>query len=265
MAGAQTTIGLDVGSTTVKGVVLAADGELRRAAILDASGDYAQDIAQVYGELANGEPKAIVATGYGQDLVAATVGCEVRTMSEIGCHARGVHWMAPATQMVIDVGGQDLKAIALGPRGAPVNFKMNDKCAAGTGRFLDVMARALGVPVSGLADLAERADRTLKVSSMCTVFAESEVITLLARGENRANIANGLLDSIAERIYSMVQRVGAAEMVAMTGGGALNRGVVAAVGRRLKREITVPAHPQLAGALGAALAATPALAADRPA
>jgi predicted CoA-substrate-specific enzyme activase len=266
MAGGQTAVGLDIGSTTVKGVVLAPDGDLVRAAVLDASGDYARDIEQIYGELANGGAAQIIATGYGQDLVAGTINREVRTLSEIGCHARGVHWMAPATQLVIDVGGQDLKVIALGPRGIPQNFKMNDKCAAGTGRFLDVMARALGVPVSGLADLAARAERTLKVSSMCTVFAESEVITLLARGESRASIANGLLDSIAERIFSMVQRVGAAETVAMTGGGALNRGVVAAVGRRLKCEITVPAHPQLAGALGAALTALPALSrTDRPA
>jgi len=251
-------LGIDVGSTTVKGVVLSAGGSLLRAAVLDVTGDYPKDIAQIYGELAASNGSApVVATGYGQDLVTATIGREVRTLSEIGCHARGIHWMAPGTQLVIDVGGQDLKAIALDARGRPQDFKMNDKCAAGTGRFLDVMARALGVSVGGLSDLAERSDRMIKVTSMCTVFAESEVIGLLARGESRASIAQALLDSIAERIYSMAQRVGAAESVAMTGGGALNRGVVAAVGRRLKREITVPEHPQLAGALGAALAADP--------
>jgi predicted CoA-substrate-specific enzyme activase len=132
---------------------------------------------------------------------------------------------------------------------------MNDKCAAGTGRFLEVMARALGVRVEELSELSAGAAGMAKISSMCTVFAESEVISLLSRATPRADIARGLHEAIAERITTLAKRLDKAEQVAMTGGVALNRGVVSAVANRLDRDIAVPAHPQLVGALGAALVA----------
>lgn len=249
-------VGIDAGSTTIKGVALAEEREVVRRALMQSTGDYRRDIGQVWDELESADSTAgIAATGYAQDLVAAALDREVYTRSEISCHARGANWMQPAAGLVIDVGGQDLKVIAVSPQGTPLNFRMNDKCAAGTGRFLDVMARALGVPVGGLAELAAQATQAAKITSMCTVFAESEVVTLQSRGESPANIAQGLLDSIGERIYSMALRVGPAQGIVMTGGGALNSGVVAAVGKRLKCDISVPEYPQLAGALGAALTA----------
>jgi len=153
------------------------------------------------------------------------------------------------------VGGQDLKAIMVSPLGRPVRFQMNDKCAAGTGRFLEVMARALGVPVSELAGLSYKATASAKISSMCTVFAESEVISLLSRGASQAEVARGLHEAIAERICTLANRLGRARDTAMSGGVAQNRAVVSAVARRLGRKVMVPKHPQYVGALGAALIA----------
>lgn len=270
-------LGIDAGSTTVKAVLIDADGAMVSHAIARVSGDYQTDIAKIRGcvladfiaetndkSIAGMEIAATAATGYGQALVSDTV----RTVSEISCHARGAHALNAHTRVVIDIGGQDMKVVSVSPKGKPLDFLMNDKCAAGTGRFLDVMARALGVDISEYADLAEASTSSIRVNSMCTVFAESEVISLLARGVSKADVANGLLDSIAERVVSMVRRLAPAvfaqstthsasgspdNSVVMTGGGALNRALVAAISRRLNRSIAVSAHSQLAGALGAAL------------
>ena len=252
-------LGLDVGSTTVKGVVIDGGGTILRGHIEPVTGNYQQDIARVRRALDDGglgEYQAVVATGYGQDLVADTT----RTLSEISCHARGLNAMNPEIRRVIDVGGQDLKVISISEVGKPLNFVMNDKCAAGTGRFLDVMARALSVETAELAALSSRAEKGAKISSMCTVFAESEVISLLARETPPAVVARGLMDSIAQRIGAMVTRLGAEGALAMTGGVARNRGVVEAVERAVKAPVLVPGYPQLAGALGAALCARDAVA-----
>lgn len=246
-------LGIDAGSTTIKAVVLDAMGTQLRTYLAPVSGDYARDIALALETLAGAAAFcACVATGYAQDLVTGAT----RTRSEISCHARGAHAIAPGTELVLDIGGQDLKAIRLGPGGRPASFQMNDKCAAGTGRFLDVMARALGVAVSELASLSAQAQAGVRISSMCTVFAESEVISLLARGQPRAEVARGLLEAIAERVHGMAARLGPAGSIMLTGGVALNAGVVAALSRRLGLALTVPPRPQLIGALGAALSAS---------
>lgn len=251
-ADAHRYLGIDVGSTTVKGVVIDDEQRLLGSRLVPVTGDYQQDIEAVVSRLSDeGAFDAVIATGYGQDLVANAT----RTISEISCHARGIHHLFPEIQMVIDVGGQDLKAIVASDEGRPQRFLMNDKCAAGTGRFLEVMARALRVPVAGLAALSDSATGSVKISSMCTVFAESEVISLLSRNTSRADVARGLHEAIAERISSLANRLGKVENVAMAGGVAQNRAVVSAVARRFKCEIVVPEHPQLVGALGAALAA----------
>lgn len=245
-------LGVDAGSTTVKAVVVDGTGAVLRTRLAPASGDYARDIAGVLrGAKRALNIRACIATGYAQDLVPGAV----RTLSEISCHARGAHHIAPETQLVLDIGGQDCKAIRLGPGGKPQSFQMNDKCAAGTGRFLDVMARALGVSIGELADLAAQADHGARISSMCTVFAESEVISLLSRGQPKADVARGLLEAIAERVSAMALRLGPAQQVLLTGGVAQNAGVVAALSRRLRVSVQVPQQPQLTGALGAALCA----------
>jgi len=245
-------LGIDVGSTTVKGVVIDDAQRLLGSHLLPVTGDYQRDIGSVMSELAGGQGFAsVVATGYGQ----ALVGDCARTVSEITCHARGIHHLLPGVEMVIDVGGQDLKAIMVSPLGRPVRFQMNDKCAAGTGRFLEVMARSLGVAVAQLAGLSYKATASAKISSMCTVFAESEVISLLSRGASQAEVARGLHEAIAERICTLANRLGRARDTAMSGGVAQNRAVVSAVARRLGRKVMVPKHPQYVGALGAALIA----------
>lgn len=272
-------LGIDAGSTTVKAVVTNDACEVLSHAIERVSGNYESDIALVRdsvitnatnehfsGATAAFRIAATAATGYGQ----ALVGDATRTISEISCHARGAHTLHPDTRVVIDIGGQDMKIISVNPIGKPIDFLMNDKCAAGTGRFLDVMARALGVDISQFADLAETSGNSLRINSMCTVFAESEVISLLSRGAAKSDVANGLLDSIAERVASMVRKLVPAffaansppheaefdiksSCVVVTGGGALNRALVASLSRRLNHPIVVPNRSQLAGALGAAL------------
>lgn len=243
-------LGVDAGSTTVKAVVVDEAGAVLRTFLAPASGDYARDIALALSSVAGADGMAAcIATGYAQDLVPGAV----RTLSEISCHARGAHHIAPETQLVLDIGGQDCKAIRLGPGGKPQSFQMNDKCAAGTGRFLDVMARALGCGIGELAGLAAQSAQGAKVSSMCTVFAESEVISLLSRGAPKADVARGLLEAIAERVSAMALRLGKAERILLTGGVAQNAGVVSALSQRLRVMVAVPEQPQLIGALGAAL------------
>jgi predicted CoA-substrate-specific enzyme activase len=156
---------------------------------------------------------------------------------------------------VIDIGGQDSKAIALDENGRVRDFVMNDKCAAGTGRFLEVMARALEVDLDAFGEMAGEADRPARISSLCTVFAESEVISLIAQGEARANIIAGIHDSIAARVAAMARRIGVTPPVMMTGGVARNSGVVEALARQIGHPIRVTAHAQINGALGAALLA----------
>jgi (R)-2-hydroxyacyl-CoA dehydratese activating ATPase len=202
----------------------------------------------------------IVATGYGR----INIPFAHKRITEITCHGRGAYFLNPETRTVIDIGGQDSKAIRLNDQGSVLDFVMNEKCAAGTGRFLEVMAQALEVNLEGLAELSGKAERSVPISSMCTVFAESEVVSLIAQGLPREDIARGLHDAIADRTAGMVYRIGLAEKVVMTGGVAKNGGVLHALEQKLKTKIEVPPEPQIAGALGAALLAGEELAKAGP-
>ncbi|MEW6173168.1 MAG: acyl-CoA dehydratase activase [Bacillota bacterium] len=192
-----------------------------------------------------------VATGYGR----VSVPFADRQVTEITCHGRGAVYVLPGTRTVIDIGGQDSKVIRVDEQGAVQDFSMNDKCAAGTGRFLEVMARALETDLVGFDRLAETAERAATISSVCTVFAESEVVSLISRGTGRSDIALGLCAAVGERVAALVHRVGLAEGVAMTGGVAKIKCVVADISDRLGVSVAVPPEPQIIGALGAALIA----------
>lgn len=192
-----------------------------------------------------------VATGYGR----ISIDFAKKRVTEITCHARGIHHLRPDIRTLIDIGGQDSKAIRLTSKGRVADFIMNDKCAAGTGRFLEVMAGALEVELSQLARLSQGATKSVTISSMCTVFAESEVVSLIAAQHPRENIIQGLHEAIALRTVGMLKRIGVEEPVAMSGGVAKNAGVVSALAERLSLGIYVPPEPQIVGALGAALIA----------
>ena len=190
-----------------------------------------------------------VGTGYGRrrlDFVD-------KVLTEITCHAKGAHYLFNEAKTVIDIGGQDSKVISLDADGNASNFAMNDRCAAGTGQFLEVMSRALWIELEKIGDLSLQSHTKLNISSLCTVFAETEVISLIAQGHNKADILAGIHNSIARRISGMVGRIGLREPVIMTGGVAKNIGMVRALEKELGVSIFVPEDPQIVGALGAAL------------
>ena len=249
--------GVDVGSATTKAVLVDAEGLITAYTILRSGGNLsaaavrALDSVFEQAGLPRDAASAIVATGYGRENVAE----RSRAVTEITCHARGAHALDPEVRSVIDIGGQDSKAIALDVRGMVRKFEMNDKCAAGTGRFLEVMARTLEVDLNDIGPMALRADRASKISSTCTVFAESEVVSLLAQGESVARILAGLCQAITQRVNSLASRVGMSPKVMMTGGVAKNAGVLRGLEGALGMPVTVPEEPQITGALGAALLA----------
>jgi predicted CoA-substrate-specific enzyme activase len=250
------TAGIDVGSISTK-AALVDDGRLVHTVVIATGYNARRAADNVFETLVSGaglrvpDVARIVATGYGRN----SVGFADRTVTEITCHAVGAYFTDPTVRCVIDIGGQDSKAIALGEGGKVRDFVMNDKCAAGTGRFLEVMARALEVDLDAFGQMALAADRAARISSLCTVFAESEVISLIARGEPRANIIAGIHDSIAARVAAMAGRIGLKPPVMMTGGVAKNAGVVDAMSRQIGQAIIVTAFAQVNGALGAALIA----------
>jgi predicted CoA-substrate-specific enzyme activase len=200
--------------------------------------------------LSNGEVKAVVGTGYGR----ARVPFADRAVTEIMCHARGAFEHVGGGVTVVDVGGQDVKAIRVGDDGKVGEFVMNDRCAAGTGRFLEIMARALEMDLVELAEVDPARPDAAKVNNMCTVFAESEVIGYLHEGVPPAAIGAGLLLSVADRIAAMARRAGGDRYV-LSGGVALNAGFARALSMALGREIGSLPQPQLVGAFGAALLA----------
>lgn len=250
-------IGIDVGSLTCDIVMLDGAGEIIATEILPtgarmrATVQRALSVVLERAGIAHDDVTSIIATGYGRNIVTPCT----RTVTEITCHARGALHLFPNTRLVIDVGGQDSKAIRIGDDGQVVDFVMNDKCAAGTGRFFEVMARALEIDLDDFGATALRSDNPVKLSSVCTVFAESEVVSLLAQGERIENIAAGLCWAAAERAKTLAQRVGVAEEITVTGGVAKNTGFVRALQQLLDTDLNVPDEPQIVGALGAALIA----------
>ncbi len=240
--------GLDVGSRTIKLVI--SDGEMRESVIIPTG---ATPLRRCQELLAGKSYERLVVTGYGRYLVAPELKGE--TVSEIKAHAAGARHLYPDCHTVIDVGGQDSKVTALSANGEVQKFEMNDRCAAGTGKFLEVMANTLEVSIDKLGDMALTASKTVQINSLCTVFAESEVVSLIARGEESSAIALALHQAIATRIASMVRRVGYRQRIIFSGGVALNKCLCQILRENLDMEITVPAQPQIVGALGSALLA----------
>jgi predicted CoA-substrate-specific enzyme activase len=245
----QRIIGLDIGSRSIE-LVLLEDGEVGFQAKLPTTFD---PLGQCRRLLEGLPPARIVATGYGRKLAAEHLrGRPVSVITEIQAYALGAHYLNPNVRTVLDIGGQDTKAIALGETGKVVKFEMNDRCAAGTGKFLEFMATALQVPLEDFGGFALQADRRIQINSMCTVFAESEATSLMARGEKAANIALGLHLAIVRRTLAMLRRVGVAMPLLFAGGVAHNPCVRALLEEHLALPVTVPTQPDLVGALGAA-------------
>ena len=253
------TAGVDIGSTTSKAVVLK-DGEILSAVIGPSTTNpkktaiSAFDNALRDAEISKDKIDYIVGTGYGR----AKVDFADENISELSCHGRGAHFLLPTTRTVIDIGGQDTKVISINERGELLEFGMNDKCAAGTGRFLDFMGRSMNIDVTELSGLHAKATGTVVISNMCSVFIESEVINLINEGVPVPNVVRGLHQSVASRVASQAKRVGVVPDVVITGGVAKNAGVVEELEEKLKLKLKrFPDNidPQMVGAIGAAVLA----------
>jgi predicted CoA-substrate-specific enzyme activase len=249
--------GIDLGSLATKTIIMDASKKilsyniLRSGPVYEGVAETSMSEALKLAGLRKDDISYIVSTGYGRRR-APFADAEI---TEITCHARGAKESFPQTHTIIDIGGQDSKAILIDDRGGVVNFIMNDKCAAGTGRFLEVMAGSLEVSLEEMGELSSQSEKDVEVSSTCTVFAESEVVSLRAQGCDKIDIIAALHRAIARRISGMVGQLGLREKVAMTGGVAKNIGVVQELEKKLHTNILVPKEPQINGALGAAFIA----------
>jgi predicted CoA-substrate-specific enzyme activase len=240
--------GLDIGSRTIAYVEIEED-KIVYSTVQDTTYD---PVAECRRLLEGRDRGALTATGYGRHLASEYFGAE--TITEIKAFALGAQSLRSGARGVLDIGGQDVKIIALDGNGRVTDFEMNDRCAAGTGRFIEVMAAALGYAIDDFAAAALQADAPVKVNSTCTVFAESEVVSLISKKENRENIAYGIHEAIGERVTAMVNRVGAADPLFFAGGAAKNEALQKILAEKLKVDLFVPENPQIVGALGAALA-----------
>ncbi len=246
--------GIDIGSLSTKALLLEGD-DIISYTILPTGADpkrtserCLEDALKKAG-LKREDIGFIVATGYGRIIVPF----KAKQMTEISCHAKGVSFLIPEARTVIDIGGQDSKIISLDKNSKIFDFVMNDKCAAGTGRFLEVMAKALEVEVNEIGMLSLKSPRGVPISSMCTVFAESEVISFISKGYDVKEILRGLHEAIARRIYNLSKRLRIREKIVFTGGVAKNIGIKRFLEELFKKEIIVPEEPQIVGALGASL------------
>jgi len=249
-------VGIDIGSITTKAAVIDDNGILGTRII--STGYNASEAGQrVFDELLRecslkpSDIGAIISTGYGRNSVTFAD----KSLTEIICHGAGAHYLNPSVRAVVDVGGQDSKALLIDDKGKTKDFAMNDKCAAGTGRFLEVMARALEVDLDAFGALSLQSDTPCRISSICTVFAESEVISLISRGERREDIIAGIHESVAARVAALAHRVGVHPPLMMTGGVARNIGVVTALEKKLGMPVEVSPYAQVNGAIGAAVLA----------
>lgn len=248
------TMGIDVGSTASKCVIFKDGSEIvakSLVAVGTGTSGPSRAIAQVLENagMTREQMDFVLATGYGRNSLDGLADMQ---MSELSCHAKGAAFLFPNVRTVVDIGGQDVKVIEI-ENGMMKNFVMNDKCAAGTGRFLDVMARVLEVKVEELGDLGDKSTKEVGISSTCTVFAESEVISQLAMGTNKCDIIHGIHKSVAGRVSGLCHRIGVRDDVVMTGGVAQNHGIVKALQEQLGHEIHTTPLTQYNGALGAAL------------
>lgn len=251
--------GIDIGSVTTKAVILKDEQILSKGLCPTGASPKlaAEEVLRKALDQANllrGNLEYIVSTGYGRRAIEFGD----KTVTEISCCGKGARWIGtPEGQVrtIIDLGGQDMKVISLEEDGAIADFVMNDKCSAGTGRFLEVMAGVLGVSLENFGELSLKSKTPIQINSTCTVFAESEVISLIAQGKNKEDIIAGIHFSIAERIVSMVRQVGEKEIVFFCGGGAKNKGIHNALKDRLGMKVYVPDQPQFVIGIGAALIA----------
>jgi predicted CoA-substrate-specific enzyme activase len=244
--------GIDIGSTMTKVVIFS---DTIEASLIGPTGPEHRKLANrvmeealTRAQLKFEDLRYIVATGYGR----INVPFADRQVTEITCHAKGLHHLLPTVKTIVDIGGQDSKGIKIND-GKVTSFVMNDKCAAGTGRFLEIIADSLGIPLEKLGELSLTADRAAEISSTCTVFAEHEVINKLASGETIPNLIAGIHESVATRVYALVRKLKIEPDVAITGGGAKNSGLVKALEGKFGFPILVPPEPLITGALGAAL------------
>jgi len=249
-------IGIDVGSTTAKGILIDSEKKVRAKHIMNTGAAASKAVNEILKQIEfqsglKTDSIPIVGTGYGRTRIENAK----KTVTEITCHSIGVHSLNPEIRLLIDVGGQDAKVIRIGKDGKPEDFELNDKCSAGTGRFLEVMARVLDVTLDELGPLALQSDSPSSISSTCTVFAESEVIGHIGAGENPADIAAGIHESMTTKIVALAKRVKVVPPVCVTGGVALNPAFRFYLSKHLGTELWIPKDPQLTGALGAAIEA----------
>ena len=248
-------LGIDSGSTSTNAVILNENKEIVAFDVVRTGAKSGESAERILSEileragLKREDISLIVSTGYGR----VSIPFADENVTEISCHGRGAHYFNPDVRTILDIGGQDSKAIRLNENGEVVDFVMNDKCAAGTGRFLEMMARTLEMDISEMGPESLKWKEDIDISSMCSVFAESEVISLIALNKEKADIAHGLHKAIANKSYSLLKRVGLNETFMMTGGVAKNPGVVKAVEEKLGSKLFICKEPEIVGALGAAL------------
>ena len=249
------TLGIDVGSTASKCIILKDGKEIVGKSLIDVGAGTSGPSRAIEAVLEDAGLKKedmafTLATGYGR--TSLMDGIADKQMSELSCHAKGAYFLFPKVHTVIDIGGQDVKVLRV-EDGVMTNFQMNDKCAAGTGRFFEAMARAFEMDLSEFTKLSLQAKNVIPITAQCTVFAESEVISLVGEGKPMDEIAAGIELSVAKRCFVMSKKAGAVDSITLTGGCAKNEGLKAAIEKVLNlKVIDLPIDPQLMGALGAA-------------
>ena len=239
--------GIDIGSRTIE-LVIVEDGTIRESQQVETTFD---PMVQIKKVLEGQRFDRIMATGYGRNLFE--VRYDAVTVTEIKAYGRGARHLFPEVKTVLDIGGQDSKCIIIGPHGKVERFEMNDRCAAGTGKFLEIMAQALSYSIEDFGQAALSATQSLPINAMCTVFAESEVTSLISRGQARQDIARGLHQAVAIRAAGMIRRLWSAGPIFFAGGVAHNQCIRRLLEEEMQVPLIVPDTPQLVGALGAAL------------
>lgn len=242
-------IGIDLGSRTTK-IVQLSDGQITHSEIFDTGHNPLELVEQSFKKL---DKAPIMATGYGRHLLSENFGAQ--RVTEIRACGRGVSHLFPGCRTILDIGGQDCKVIALDENHQVEDFEMNDRCAAGTGRFLEFMAQTFDLDISSFVRLAASAQKHVSITSMCTVFAESEVVSLITSGNSKAEIALGLHKAIAERLGAMLRKMSPKDDLVFVGGGAKNSCLHKLLEAKMKTKIHLPLDPQMVTAMGAALLA----------
>lgn len=253
--GTMYVMGVDSGSTSTNAVIMDQDRKIKAFSVVRTGAKSGESADKILKEvlkkagLKREDISWIVSTGYGR----VSIPYADETVTEISCHGRGAHYFNPKIRTILDIGGQDSKGIKLSDKGEVIDFVMNDKCAAGTGRFLEMIARTLEVDISELGTIALQSTEDIEITSMCSVFAESEVISLIANNKEKTDIANGICRAIANKSFSLLKRVGMEGEYMMTGGVAKNPGVVRAVEEKIGAKLYICPEPEIVGATGAAM------------